>query len=591
MVMNRPQPLPSAVLAAFCALLLGLTTTATAAEPPSAIDQARRLMDQGQPAAAAESLENALTTAAPDQQLPLLALLRQAYTAAAQRAAAQGRADLAERFRDNLEILNRGHPVPTQAAPNPPVAPASIPAPTAIPVPVPVPSGGGFALPVESPLRQSQSAAPVPEPPGTVTTPVAAAPPVAVAVAVAVADADAAFRAKNYVEAGRLYAALDREGRLPASRRDHWAYCRCTEVVRRINARPATREEWAEIDAEIQRIRTLSPNNWFGEYLRNRAAERTTPPRSVKSNRLVIRGSAPEEPLARTPRGAAPTSGIRAEAAQHPLPPQPPAGPGQGPGPGQVAWKVRETPSFRILHTDPELADKAAEIAEATRDVLLRRWSGSVPRGPWTPRCDVYLYPSPRSFSQMTGQPEESPGFSTMGMNGGRIIARRVNLRADHPNLLKAILPHEITHVVLADLFPHQQIPRWADEGMAVLSEPVSEQNLRASDLEAPLGTGQLFKVEDLMRMDYPEGKYWGLYYAQSVSLTRFLVEQGSPTQFIQFVQRSQQNNPEAELKRIYNIDGYIELQKRWLAYAQTRTAEKTASAAAPDQESTTAAR
>jgi hypothetical protein len=580
MVMNRPQPPPAAVLVAFCTLLLGLMTIATAGESPSAIDQARKLMEQGQPAAAAESLENALTTAAPDQQLPLLDLLRQAYTAAARRAEAQGRADVAERFRDNLEILNRGHPVPAQAAANQPVAPASIPALTA----VPAPSGGGSALPDESQPRQA--AAPILELPGTATAPVAAAPSPSPSPSPSVADADAAFRAKNYVEAGRLYAALDREGRLPANRRDHWAYCRCAEVVRRINARPATREEWAEIDAEIQRIRALSPNNWFGEYLRNRAAERTMPPRSVKSNRLVIRGSAPEEPSSRTRRGPAPTSGARAEPAQLPPPPaRPPAGP--------VAWKVRETPSFRILHDDPELADKAAEIAEATRDVQLRRWSGSVPKGPWTPRCDVYLYPSPRIFSQMTGQPEESPGFSTMGMNAGRIIARRVNLRADHPNLLKAILPHEITHVVLADLFPHQQIPRWADEGMAVLSEPITEQNLRAADLEAPLGTGQLFKVEDLMKMDYPEGKYWGLYYAQSVSLTRFLVEQGSPTQFVQFVQRSQQSNPEAELKRIYNIDGYIELQKRWLAYAQTKTTEKTASAAAPDQGqgSTTAAR
>jgi hypothetical protein len=551
MVMHRPQPPPTAALAAFCTLLLGLTTIATSAEPLSAIAQARNLMEKGQAAAAVEALENALSTAAPDQQAPLLDLLRQAYTAAADHAKAQGRVDAAERFLDNLEILNRGHSAPRQAASNPPVAPASI-----------------------------LATAPLPEPPDKPNT------PMTVAAVTTVADADAAFRAKDYVEAGRLYAALDREGRLPSNRRDHWAYCRCAEVVRRINSRPSTRQEWDEIDAEIQRIRALSPNNWFGEYLRNRAAERTTPPRSSRSNRLVIRGSAPEEPSPRTTRGPAPTSGAGARAESAPVqPPPPPA------GRGPVSWKVRETPSFRILHDDPELADKAAEIAEATRDVQLRRWSGSAPKGAWTPRCDVYLYPSPRSFSQMTGQPEESPGFSTMGMNAGRIIARRVNLRADHPNLLKAILPHEITHVVLADLFPHQQIPRWADEGMAVLSEPMTEQSLRAADLEAPLGTGQLFKVEDLMRMDYPENRYWGLYYAQSVSLTRFLVEQGNPSQFVQFVQRMQQNNPEAELKRIYNIDGYIELQKRWLAYAQSRTTEKTASAAAPDQGSTTAAR
>ena len=66
--------------------------------------------------------------------------------------------------------------------------------------------------------------------------------------------ADAAFRAPRYDDAGRLYATLEREGRLPANRRDHWAYCRWAEVVRQINARPSTPQEWAQIDAEIQRI-------------------------------------------------------------------------------------------------------------------------------------------------------------------------------------------------------------------------------------------------------------------------------------------------------------------------------------------------
>ena len=402
--------------------------------------------------------------------------------------------------------------------------------------------------------------------------------------------ADAAFRAARYDEAGRLYAALEREGRLPASRRDHWAYCRWAKVVRQINAQPSTPQEWAQIDAEIQRIRALSPNNWYGEYLRNRAAERPASGRAGKTKGIVVRGSAPEEPPLKVKPALKP-----------PLPSPPPAAgtggagevahePRQAPA-GPVQWQVRETPSFRILHVDPELAERAAEAAEAARDVHLRRWTGSAPKGPWNPKCDLYLYPTGRIFSQMTGQPEESPGFSTMGMNGGRIIARRVNLRVDHPNLLRAILPHEITHVVLADLFPHQQIPRWADEGMAVLSEPASEQHLRAADLDEPLTTGRLYKLAQLMSMDYPEGKYWGLYYAQSVSLTRFLVDQGSPTQFVQFVQRAQQSGPEAELRRIYNIDGFTDLQTRWMAYAKQKSAETTATATRPEQGSNSTSR
>ena len=297
---------------------------------------------------------------------------------------------------------------------------------------------------------------------------------------------------------------LEREGRLPASRRDHWAYCRWAEVVRQINARPSTPQEWAQIDAEIQRIQALSPNNWYGEYLRNRAAERPASGRSGKDegDRLPWLG----------PRGTASSDRPVPETA---APSRPSAGPARrrhslGAPAGPVQWQVRETPSFRILHVDPELAERAAEAAEAARDVHIRRWTGSAPKGPWTPKCELYLYPTALIFSQMTGQPEESPGFSTMGMNGGRIIARRVNLRVDHPNLLRAILPHEITHVVLADLFPHQQIPRWADEGMAVLSEPASEQHLRAADLNEPLTTGRLYKLDQLMSMDYPEGRVLG---------------------------------------------------------------------------------
>ena len=102
----------------------------------------------------------------------------------------------------------------------------------------------------------------------------------------------------------------------------------------------------------------------------------------------------------------------------------------------------------------------------------MKRWASKTARTSWQPPCEIYLYPTAKQYAQMTGQPEDSPGYSTMGMNAGKIISRRVNLRTDHPTLVKAVLPHEITHVILADFFTEQQIPRWADEGLAVLAEP-----------------------------------------------------------------------------------------------------------------------
>jgi hypothetical protein len=220
------------------------------------------------------------------------------------------------------------------------------------------------------------------------------------------------------------------------------------------------------------------------------------------------------------------------------------------------------------------LAEKAAQAAEAVRTQQARRWGSSAARTEWSPACDIYLYPTPKDFAHLTGQPETSPGFSTMGVNGNRIVSRRVNLRANHPQLLAAILPHEITHVVLADLFTQQQIPRWADEGMAVLAEPLAEQVNRASELTDPLREGRVFKLSELMAIDYPSADSWNLYYAQSVSLTQFLVEQGSPEQFISFVRGAQRKGVEIALRESYHIDGFTELENRWQIFARRQAAE-----------------
>jgi hypothetical protein len=125
----------------------------------------------------------------------------------------------------------------------------------------------------------------------------------------------------------------------------------------------------------------------------------------------------------------------------------------------------------------------------------------------------------------------------------------------------------------LADLFTTQQIPRWADEGMAVLAEPRAEQQVRAAELQEPLEAGRIFDLSKLMAMDYPAAKDWSLYYAQSVSLTRFLVEQGPPERFVQFVRDSQHDGVERALKSVYRIGGFQDLQERWIDYARRQTA------------------
>jgi hypothetical protein len=248
------------------------------------------------------------------------------------------------------------------------------------------------------------------------------------------------------------------------------------------------------------------------------------------------------------------------------------------PAPAPISWQVRQTANFTIHHANPALAEQAAKAAETVRAQQAKRWGSTATRATWLPHCEIYLYPTPGSFARMTGQPETSPGFSTIEIHAGRITARRVNLRADHPQLLNAILPHEVTHVVLADLFTDKQIPRWADEGMAVLAEPVTEQISRTSELTGPLKDGRVFKLSELMAIDYPSAEAWSLYYAQSVSLTQFLVEQGTHEQFVSFVRGAQREGIEGSLQSVYNIAGFAELENRWQTFARRQVAEVTAS-------------
>jgi hypothetical protein len=239
-----------------------------------------------------------------------------------------------------------------------------------------------------------------------------------------------------------------------------------------------------------------------------------------------------------------------------------------------AAWQEIETTNFHIFYCDARLAASVGEAAEAVRAEQAKRWGSPAMQRPWTPRCEIYLYPTGKEFAQATGQPEGSPGFSTMFSNGNRVTGRRTSLRADHPQLLKAILPHEVTHVVLADLFTVEQIPRWADEGIAVLAEPPAEQKLRAAELKEPLESGKVFNLSKLMSMDYPDAKDWSLYYAQSISLTSFLVEQGTPERFVKFVRDLHRTGVEAALRESYQISGFVELQDRWRDYARQQLAQ-----------------
>ncbi len=235
-------------------------------------------------------------------------------------------------------------------------------------------------------------------------------------------------------------------------------------------------------------------------------------------------------------------------------------------GRNKEGWQVAETPYFRIFHNQSrDQIERVAAIAEKTRRDMYRKWFGN-DGVDWTPKCELILHPTANDYTRMTGVPSSSPGHSRIESDPGcqRVLSRRMDLRCDNPGMLDAVLPHETTHVVLAGMFGHFNVPRWADEGIAVLTEPAHKVDLHRRNLEKSRQEGLLFGVKELMQLDnYPQPRRIGAFYAQSVCLVEFMTELRGPQVFTAFVRDGLREGYDEALRKHYALD-MNELQDRW---------------------------
>jgi hypothetical protein len=240
-------------------------------------------------------------------------------------------------------------------------------------------------------------------------------------------------------------------------------------------------------------------------------------------------------------------------------------------------WSVAETANFRIYYTDSsEFADQAARVAERTRSAASRKWLGDNVEDNG-PRCDVYLYATGEDYSKATGVSPRSPGHTTIRGDEGHIVSRRIDLRCDDPNLLAAVLPHEVTHVVVAGRLGSLPVPPWANEGMAVLTEPRSYVERHLRDLPRYRRDQVLFSSAELIQLqNYPSWRLMGPFYAQSVSLVEFLAAERGPQTFTYFVRAAARDGYEAALKHYYGWD-FDALDRHWRDHAFGEGADRAA--------------
>ena len=233
----------------------------------------------------------------------------------------------------------------------------------------------------------------------------------------------------------------------------------------------------------------------------------------------------------------------------------------------QGRWFVLETANFQICCEDSDSpAEHLAGHAESLRKELRAKWLGDVSSATWKPRCQILLYSSQRSYVAAVGRgSERTVGSSLVDVDKGRITKRRIDLLGRSTEYLSAALPHELTHVILKDRFAATALPRWADEGMAILADTDAKQERHFKVLQKAFTSRTTFHVAELLTLeDYPSPSRFGTFYGQSASLAKFLVLRKSPEQFAAFIERASSDGYDTALQECYGISGPADLDWQW---------------------------
>jgi hypothetical protein len=218
------------------------------------------------------------------------------------------------------------------------------------------------------------------------------------------------------------------------------------------------------------------------------------------------------------------------------------------------------TPNFVVDAPTPEIAQQIGQYAEYYRKDKAMQWLGQeMPQ--WPEPCPIAVTVT------MNG----SGGATNFAFDRGRILGQDMHIEGSPDRLLASVLPHEVTHTVLAYYF-RQPVPRWADEGGAVLSEDDIERNRHDQLVRQILNTpGRAIPLRRLFQMKkYPPDVM--VLYAEGYSVSNFLVSNSNRGVFLNFVAQGmrgmEQGGPgdwDAALKANYRYNSVEELEKAWV--------------------------
>ena len=221
--------------------------------------------------------------------------------------------------------------------------------------------------------------------------------------------------------------------------------------------------------------------------------------------------------------------------------------------------------SFRVsCPARTSFADDVAKAADTLREEISRKWSGPT-GGAWGTPCEIVIHATAVEFAAATKLSKTATGLSEAKLKNGTIASRRIDLRFDDDTLLDVALPRELTHLVLADLFPNQPPPTWAEVGMAVLSTSETERDRYLKTIRRCAKDGELLAVSAVLSADEVPSKSVTAYHVESASLVQYLVDWKGEKAFTGFVRDAQRYGVDTALNRQYGMKDSKVLEDNWL--------------------------
>ena len=211
------------------------------------------------------------------------------------------------------------------------------------------------------------------------------------------------------------------------------------------------------------------------------------------------------------------------------------------------------TPNFVVEAPTPAIAKEAGQYAEYYRKQKALQWLGQeMPQ--WPDPCPL------RITITMNG----SGGATSFAFDHGRILGQDMHIEGSEDRLMASVLPHEVTHTVFAYYF-RQPVPRWADEGGAVLSEDDIERHRHDQLVRQILNTpGRAIPLRRLFSMTkYPPDVM--VLYAEGYSVANFLVSSSNRGVFLNFVAQGMHGNWDAAVKANYGYNNVEGLERAWV--------------------------